>query len=1100
MPVYVTLLIILALLTVPFLLGKSLARNWRMPDYGWKIGLILFTLAASAVVVVFGWPPKLGIDLSGGVFLVYEVEPGENNRGLGSEEMTKLVTAVSKRVNPSGVKEVVIRSRGSNQIEIIIPTTSDQQGQEEAKRIEYIISEAGSLEFRILANRKDHTAVIERAEAQDAKAKQENLPPPTQVKDEQGKLLGWWVPLHEAEKGKEGADVWNYPDTEIAKRLVKLRGREVKEVLVVKDEQNVTGQYLVQATPGQDARKGGPCVNFMFNAEGAARFYDLTSSNVPDTVGNFTRKLAIILDGEIYSAPSINSPISDRGEITGTFTVAQVQDLVNVLNAGSLPTALAKEPISRLISGATLGEDTIRKGTLAMIISSILVPLFMVWYYRFCGMVAIVALTLNMLMLLAVMIGVGARFTLTGLAGLALTIGMAVDNNVLIYERLREEMERGATLRMAIRNAFHRAGAVILDTNTTHMIAATVLYYFGTEQVKGFAITFLLGAAISLFTAVFVARVIFEVAERRQWLTQARMLKLIGHTKIDFMGWFPVCGTASLLIIVIGLAVAVHRGPGLFDIDFTGGVSVETLFRQRQDIGQVRRLLGDLPDVAVSGVQVQDEQPGLRFVVNTSERDRAKVEQTLAKVFGDRLVSNSIELKGLTTIAADKKELEPAAEKGPPEKASTQSTVRPAATKQVRRDRPPDNLLAMADPPPWMLAQAASPASSSDASEETTKPAEKAAEKAAEKPTEKAAEQPQPKPQETSSEKAAEKAAEKPVKKAPEKPAEKSPQQPAEKPSEAPPTKPTEQPSAEGKEKPSAAVQDPFAGGTGARLEFDPKMPINHQGVEDLLIEAMKSQGIDHPDLVPLQVTNDEYVAGDSKAYPWWDVKILLPPEKAKAVFDAAQAQLKSKPFFPASSTIGGAVASSTRDDAIKALCLSWLLIIIYLWIRVQKVAFGLAAVVALIHDVLVMLAAVAASYYLADYLGFLLIEPFKVNLPIVAAFLTIIGYSVNDTIVIFDRIREVRGKDPNLTRQMVNDSTNQTLSRTLLTSFTVLLVVVVLYFFGGDALHGFAFSLLIGVLTGTYSSIYVAAPILLWLIHPPKRPALLAKSMAVTK
>jgi SecD/SecF fusion protein len=176
-------------------------------------------------------------------------------------------------------------------------------------------------------------------------------------------------------------------------------------------------------------------------------------------------------------------------------------------------------------------------------------------------------------------------------------------------------------------------------------------------------------------------------------------------------------------------------------------------------------------------------------------------------------------------------------------------------------------------------------------------------------------------------------------------------------------------------------------------------------------------------------------------------------------------------------------VASKTRYLAVWALVASWLCMIVYLWVRFQGVAFGVAAVVALIHDVFVMLGAIAVSIYVAPFLGFLMIEPFKINLPIVAAFLTIIGFSVNDTIVIFDRIREVRGKDPDLTRKMVNDSTNQTLSRTLLTSFTVLLVVVVLYLFGGEAVHGFAFALIVGVATGTYSSIYVASPILLWMI-----------------
>jgi SecD/SecF fusion protein len=181
-------------------------------------------------------------------------------------------------------------------------------------------------------------------------------------------------------------------------------------------------------------------------------------------------------------------------------------------------------------------------------------------------------------------------------------------------------------------------------------------------------------------------------------------------------------------------------------------------------------------------------------------------------------------------------------------------------------------------------------------------------------------------------------------------------------------------------------------------------------------------------------------------------------------------------------------VATNTQYLAFYALVASWALIILYLWIRFQGVAFGLAAVIALIHDVLIMLGAIAFSYYLAPYFGWLLIDPFKVNLPIIAAFLTIIGYSVNDTIVVFDRIREVRGKDPNMTPEMINLSINQTMSRTILTSLTVFMVVVVLYFFGGQALRGFSFALIVGVVTGTYSSIYVAAPILLWLIGRGKK------------
>ena len=339
--------------------------------------------------------------------------------------------------------------------------------------------------------------------------------------------------------------------------------------------------------------------------------------------------MGIILDGELYSAPSINSTIFDRGEITGRFTRAEVDDLVKVLNAGSLPAALTKDPVRDLTTGPTLGGDTIQKSRDAMVISSILVPLFMLWYYRFAGLVANLALVLNMVMLVAVMILVKAPFTLPALAGLALTVGMAVDNNVLIYERLREELHHGAALRMAIRNAFHRAGVVIIDANCTHLIAATVLFVVGTEQVRGFAVTFWLGAVLSIWATMFVARVVFEIAERRQWITKVKMMQVIGHTEFDFMHWFPVTASISVIITVLGLLIAFHRGVGLFDIDFTGGVSVQTVFTEAQDIGDIRKRVAHLPDVAVSNVQIQGEKEGGRFIIDTSESDLEKVKQDL---------------------------------------------------------------------------------------------------------------------------------------------------------------------------------------------------------------------------------------------------------------------------------------------------------------------------------------------------------------------------------------------------------------------------------------------------------------------------------------
>jgi SecD/SecF fusion protein len=206
--------------------------------------------------------------------------------------------------------------------------------------------------------------------------------------------------------------------------------------------------------------------------------------------------------------------------------------------------------------------------------------------------------------------------------------------------------------------------------------------------------------------------------------------------------------------------------------------------------------------------------------------------------------------------------------------------------------------------------------------------------------------------------------------------------------------------------------------------------------------------------------------------------------EDAEKVMAKWSEELNGKVFFPTISGVGGQVAQDAQWQAIAAIFASLVGIIIYIWIRFQNVAYGLAAVVALIHDVLVVLGAIALSHYLAGPLGFLQVVEFKLSLSVLAAILTVIGYSLNDTIVIFDRIREQRGKRIELTSDMINQSVSQTLSRTILTSFTTLLVVVVLYFFGGDSIHGFAFALVVGVTVGTYSSIFIASPVLLYLMN----------------
>jgi len=210
-----------------------------------------------------------------------------------------------------------------------------------------------------------------------------------------------------------------------------------------------------------------------------------------------------------------------------------------------------------------------------------------------------------------------------------------------------------------------------------------------------------------------------------------------------------------------------------------------------------------------------------------------------------------------------------------------------------------------------------------------------------------------------------------------------------------------------------------------------------------------------------------------------------LEPEIAKTQLDTLKTSLASNRdlLFERITNFGGTVAGETRRLALIATVASWLIIIVYLWFRFKSLTYGLAAVLAVVHDVLITLGAVAVTYWVAMIPGvnsILQIDQFKIDLPMVAAFLTLIGFSVNDTIVIFDRIREIKGKTPHLTEKIVNDALNQTLSRTILTSLTAWLVVVILYFFGGEGLHGFAFALVVGFLSGTYSTIYIATPILI--------------------
>ena len=263
---------------------------------------------------------------------------------------------------------------------------------------------------------------------------------------------------------------------------------------------------------------------------------------------------------------------------------------------------------------------------------------------------------------------------------------------------------------------------------------------------------------------------------------------------------------------------------------------------------------------------------------------------------------------------------------------------------------------------------------------------------------------------------------------------------------------------------------------TGAVLDFPQK--ITMPALRDTLEVALAAEGFAD---APFEI-NAEGMTSRTKPYRTWALSTALDPEATQKVLERVAAKLRETPVYLSANEIGGKVAGNTKITALYALLASLVMIVLYVWVRFQNVAFGLAAVVALAHDVLVAIGCLALSRFAAPFLGLALVDDFKISLDVVAALLTIVGFSINDTIVIFDRLREIRGKSPVVTAEMVDRALNQTLSRTILTSGTALLAALILYAFGGQGIHALAFTMLIGIVAGTYSTIFIAAPIVLWL------------------
>ncbi|MCW5558389.1 MAG: protein translocase subunit SecD [Verrucomicrobiae bacterium] len=737
---------------------------------------------------------KLGLDLRGGTEFVLEMDlSGRTNEnqlmaaGGNNYLAEQAVEVLRKRVDAFGVAEPNILPAGENRILVQLPGLEESAKESAREQIQ----KAAFLEFRLVDPDTDNNL-------------HSGLVPPGYVV----------LPLRH--RTKEGVEI---PKSIIVKRQA---------------EQGLGGKSISSARVGRDPMVGSPEILFNLTPEGATIFGEVTQKHVG-------QRLAIVLDGEVISAPNIETPIlGGSGQIRGSFTEREAFELATALEN---PLEAPLKVIEENGVDPSLGSDSIRSGIQASVIAVAAVTGFMLVYYLLAGLVANAALLLNVLILLGAMCSLDVTYTLPGIAGIVLTVGMAVDANVLIFERIREEQAAGKSPRSALAAGYGKAFGTILDSNLTTLITSVLLILFGTGPIKGFGIALTVGLAISMFTALLVTRLIFDFLLAKTSLLNGgiRMLHVIRSTNIDFMKLAKPAFLATWVLILLGVGYGIFgRGENLLSVEFRGGDRITFQFAQKVPVDQIRA-------------------------------------EVLKLNRGDATIGYGRAAGG-----------------------NSPETLRISA--------------------------------------------------------------------------------------------------------------------AEG----------------------------SSQVIEDAL----------------------------GKAFP-------------EAGFKRIELQ-----------KIGPSVGEQIQKSAVISGLLSLFGILVYVAFR-YEFSFAVGAVVAVVHDVL-MTVGIYALTGLGNQLTGGWIETRQFNATFIAALLTIVGFSINDTIVIFDRIREdLKLGIPGTFRDLLNRALNQTLSRTIITSGTVFLATLALYLFGGGSVNDFAFTFLAGIVTGTYSSIYIAGGLVLWW-HRGQRPVLVGGTSAV--
>ena len=773
---------------------------------------------------------------------------------------------LNKRIDEFGVTQPNIQRLGtSGRILIELP------GAKDVVRIEKLIQQTAELQFWTTYNDNAKLGQFFAVANQKLKELPEFAPKDELLTSTEDTLVDVVNPLYSkfqpanqgggivgTAKGEDRAAVLDLLSKDI---LNQVRPAELRYVRFAfgKQADKATGRYELYALAGKRKGKdaepqmkgdvidgagqsygsnGAPNVNMQMNGIGAKQWEKLTGE-VYNTQGN----IAIVLDDLVYSAPGVTTgPISGgNSEISGQFSVEEAQDLANVLRAGKLPATA--EILQSEIVGPSLGQEAIDSGLMSFLIALVLVLIWMVFYYGKAGLFADVALAFNILLIFGVLANLGAVLTLPGIAGIVLTIGMSVDANVLLFERVREELAKGNSLKEALDHAFSWKGAMssIFDANITTGLTALILFLFGTGPIKGFATTLLIGIATSLFTAIFITRLLIDwyVAKGNNLDFSTGVTKnLFRNNNVSFLAKRKIAYAISGVIILVGLGSIIFGNQLNQGVDFVGGRSYQ-----------------------------------VRFANDVSSQD---VKSDLTVVFG---AENSPEVK---TFGGDN------------------------------------------------------------------------------------------------------------------------------------------------------------------QLKITTKFKVNETGTEvDEEIKKMLLSGLKN--FLPADMTIDKFVDGAE--------------DKQIGIMKSVK--------------VGPTIADDIKRDSFWAVLGSLVVVFLYILLRFRRWQFSLGAVVAVFHDVLIVLGIFSLAW---KYVPFTM----EINQAFIAAILTVIGYSLNDTVVVFDRIREFMDERQTWKlSKVVNAALNSTLSRTLNTSLTTLVVLMAIFIFGGESIRGFMFALIVGVIVGTYSSMFIATPIM---------------------